>query len=161
MAKGMEVEQRRQRVAQGLLAHKTLRQIHAELEGDTERPARCSLATVGRDALAVRQEWAAARTGSVNELVAEELARLRELEKAWWDKARAGEGDATERVLAIMRQRSALLGLGASKTAVQVTAGAMAGVAVSDEAGRRAALASASAVKVRVEYVDDWRTVRE
>jgi len=76
MVKGLEVEQRRQQVVQGLLAHKTLRQIHAELVGDTERTVRCSLATGGRDALAMRQEWAAARTGTVHELVAEELGNV-------------------------------------------------------------------------------------
>ena len=51
-------------------------------------------------------------------------------ELKWWGKANSDgpeAGEAAERVLAIMRQRATLLGLGSGgRGAVQVTAGAMA-----------------------------------
>src|SRR6266508_316581 len=134
--KGKElVEWRQQYVALGMLAHRSVREIHAELVALEKqgKGVACSTATVGRDMQAVRATWAKARKAAVDELIGEQLARLVELEKRWWPVA-TGEGvepeeaaAASERVLAIMRQRAALLGLGgAGRQAVKVTAGAMA-----------------------------------
>ena len=160
--KGKElVEWRQQQVALGLLAHKSVREIHAELvpvmkEGTGKG---CSPATVGRDAQAVRAQWVETRRSAVEEVVAEDLARLKEMERFWWGKANTDgpeAGEASERVLAIMRQRAALLGLGSGgRGAVQVTAGAMAAGAggVSTEGP----LPAGAQVKVLVEYVDDRR----
>jgi hypothetical protein len=161
--KGKElVEWRRQYVAQGMLAHKTVRQIQAELEKlATEGVGeRCGTGTVGRDVQAVRAAWVETRKKAIEEVVAEDLARLKEMERRWWAKANSddqGAGEAAERVLAIMRQRAALLGLGSSggRGAVQVTAGAMAGSV--GGVNTEGPLPAGAQVKVLVEYVDDRR----
>ena len=140
--KAAALEGRRALVAARLLERKTVRQIARELlelpEG--ERPADCSPTAVGRDVLAIRGEWARFRRATVDALVGEELARLNALEAVWWPKALAGDGEATERVLAIIRERLRLF--------------APAGV-------RGAALLPAAPreLRARVEYVEDWRAV--
>ena len=105
------VEARRALVAQGLLARKTIRQIAADLEElpPAARPAQCSPATIGRDALALRAEWARARAAAVEARLAEDWARLAALEQVWWPKALAADAVATDKVLAIQRQRAGLL----------------------------------------------------
>ncbi len=155
-------EWRQQQVALGLLAHKSVREIHAELVALAAKGMgkRCSSATVGRDAQAVRLTWAETRRNAAEEVVAEDLARLKQMERRWWAKADSDDadaGEASERVLAIMRQRAALLGLGSAggRAAVQVTAGAMAaGASGTNENGP---LPAGAQVKVLVEYVDDRR----
>ena len=161
--KGKElVEWRRMRVAQGMLAHKSVRQIQTELAllAEEGMGKQCSTGTVGNDMKAVRALWATERKQAVEELVAEDLVRLRELEKRWWDEATGkGEeaGEASERVMAIMRQRAALLWMGMNaKPAVQVTAGAMAS-AGSGGVNESGPLPAGAQVKVLIEYVDDRR----
>src|SRR5688572_27206141 len=113
-AKGLRgkalVEWRQQQVALGLLAHKSVREIHAELVTLAVNGVgkKCSPATVGRDVQAVRALWVETRRNAVEEVVAEDLARLKEMERRWWGKANSEgpeAGEAAERVLAIMRQR--------------------------------------------------------
>jgi hypothetical protein len=142
------VERRRELVAKGLLARKTVREIAAELAAlpNGERPARCSAATIGRDALALRADWVKARSGAIEEAAAEELARLAALEAVWWPKAMATDPVATDKVLAIQRQRLALLGLGGGRAKLTVEAGS-----------RTREGEGAQAMRVVVEYVDDWR----
>src|SRR5207245_132795 len=84
----------------------------------------CSVATIGRDALELRAEWANARLAAIEEAMAEELARLAALEAVWWPKAVKAEATATDKVLAIQRQRMALLGWRGGGTRLAVEAGA-------------------------------------
>ena len=150
------VEARRAVVAKGLLAHKRIREIATELAQlpAGERPRRCSAATVGRDALALRAEWAKLRGAAAEAMVGEDLARLEALEAVWWPKALLAEEVATDKVLAIQRQRAGLLGVGSGGGArMTVEAGAK----VSAGAGNEAATQAAQGVRVVVEFVDDWR----
>ena len=164
--KGKElVEWRQQQVALGLLAHKSVREIHAELVSVMKAGTGkgCSPATVGRDVQAVKAQWVERRQSAVEEVVAEDLARLKEMERFWWGKANTDgpeAGEASERVLAIMRQRAALLGLGSGgRGAVQVTAGAMA--AGPGGVNTEGPLPAGAQVKVLVEYVDDRRDLEK
>ena len=162
--KGKElIEWRRQQVAQGMLAHKSVRQIQAELAvlASQGMGRGCSTGTVGNDMQAVRSMWAESRKRAVEELVAEDLARLKEMERRWWEAANSDgpeAGAASERVRAIMRQRAALIGVGAGsgRGAVQVTAGAVAGAGVSG-VNTEGPLPVGAQVKVLVEYVEDRR----
>ena len=157
------VDARRLEVARLLMEHKNYREIVKALKDlpAERRPASCSVPTVARDLKELREEWALARRTLVEELVDEEVARLNELEKVWWpkalDAASGVQGEATDKVLAIQRQRSALLGLTGNKAAaVQV----MAGAAASAGAGgvnTEGPLPAGAQVKVLVTYVDDRR----
>jgi Trp operon repressor len=146
------VAQRRRLVAALALKRLSGREIAAALEAlpDEERPENCSVATIARDLKVLREEWAEARRALVDELIDEEVARLNELEKVWWPLAVKADREATDRVLAIQRQRAYFLKIGP---------GGRAGVTV--EAGAAGAGGGASgpvgAVKIRVELVDDWR----
>src|SRR5688572_20115625 len=88
-AKGLKgrglAEWRQQQVALGLLAHKSVREIHAELVALAAWGIgkACSPATVGRDAQAVRALWVETRRNAAEEVVAEDLARLKEMERKW------------------------------------------------------------------------------
>ena len=152
-------EGRRVEVARLLLERKSYREILEALRGlpAERRPRRLSLATISRDVQALRAEWAEARGKMASELVGEEVARLNALEQVWWPDAMDKDEKATDKVLAIQRQRAALLGLGlggaGARGAVQVTAGAM---ATSGDGPLPAGMAGAQ-VKVLVEYVDDRR----
>ena len=157
------VDARRLEVARLLMEHKNYREIVKALEElpAERRPANVSLSTVSRDVAALRAEWARERAQLVSEMVGEEVERLNRLEAAWWeravDKESVQQGEATDKVLAIQRQRSALLGLTGNKAAaVQV----MAGAAASAGAGgvnTEGPLPAGAQVKVRVTYVDDRR----
>ena len=159
-AEGMGKEERQLEVARLLLERKNYRQIMAALLAlpPGRRPAKVSLGTISRDVKALREAWAAERGRLVEELVGEEVARLNALEGVWWPKAMEAGDKATDKVLAIQRQRAALLGLGGSggRGAVQVTAGAMA-AAGSGGVNESGPLPTGAQVKVLIEYVDDRR----
>ena len=151
-------EARRRLVAELALKRLSGREIAAALQAlpEAERPSSCSVPTVARDLAALKEEWAAARRELVEELVDEEVARLNELEKGWWPKAvdpqSEAQGEATDKVLAIQRQRAQFLKIGpGGRAGVAVEAGA----AASGPGG--GAGGPVSAVKIRVELVDDWR----
>lgn len=152
------MEARRAVVARGLLAHKSIREIAAELARlpARERPRRCSPATVGRDALAVRAEWAKLRGEAVEAMVGEDLARLEALEAVWWPKALKAEEAATDKVLAIQRQRAGLLGVGAGGTRMTVEAGTKVSAGTEGESGGQGQQVT-QGMRVVVEFVDDWR----
>ena len=155
-------EQRRLLVAQLLMERKSYRQILAELMRlpEKQRPKGLSLGTVTRDVAALRAEWAVERGRLMDELVGEEVERLNRMEASWWeravDKGSAQQAEATEKVLAIQRQRRALLGLTGSKAAVQVMAGAAAS-AGGGGVNTEGPLPAGANVKVLVTYVDDRR----
>ena len=150
-------EKRRLLVAKLLMERKNYRQIMDELLRlpEKERPKSVSLGTVARDVAALRAEWAAERGRLMEELVGEEVERLNRLEAVWWPDAMQKDKDATEKVLAIQRQRIALMGLGGHRGAVQVTAGAVAGTV--GGVNTEGPLPAGAQVKVLVEYVDDRR----
>ena len=155
---GASVARRRRLVAE--LAAKRLsgREIAKALAAlpEGERPESCSVPTVARDLAALKEEWAAERRANVAELLDEELARLNALEQSWWPKAvdPAGpeQGRATNRVLAIMRQRMKLLGVGGG--AGRRTAARNGGAALTRTSEASGASGPA---KIRAELVDDWR----
>lgn len=159
-AEGMGKEERQLEVARLLLERKNYRQIMTALLAlpPGRRPAKVSLGTISRDVKALREAWAAERGRLTEELVAEEVARLNALEGVWWPKAMEAGDKATDKVLAIQRQRAALLGLSGSggRGAVQVTAGAMA-AAGSGGVNESGPLPAGAQVKVLIEYVDDRR----
>ena len=151
------VAQRRKLVAQLALKRMSGREIAAALKElpEGERPENCSAPTIARDLALLREEWARARRAMVEELVDEEVARLNELDKVWWpkalDTASDGQGEATDKVLAIQRQRGQYLKIGpGGRAGVSVEAGVAAGHG-------SGASGPVSAVKIRVELVDDWR----
>ena len=149
-------ELRKRLVAEMALKRMSVRDISAALAAlpDKERPKGCSASAVGRDVKELKEEWAAARRALVEELIDEEVARLNTMEVAWWDKAvdpeHEKQGEATDKVLAIQRQRAQYLKIGpGGRAGVAVEAGAA--------AGPGGASGPVSAVKIRVELVDDWR----
>ena len=147
----MGEEGRRRLVAEYLLRRMSVREIAAALAKlpPRRRPANRSVPMIGRDVKALWEEWAAARAADLEQHVSEEVARLNELERVWWPKALEGEPVATDKVLAIQRQRAQFLRIGpGAGGGVAVTAGAAA------SAGEKGPV---TAVKVRVELVHDWR----
>lgn len=75
-----------------------------------------------------------------------DIARLDELEQAWFPLACRGDRDAADRVLTIHRQRTTSLHL------------ALAAATAAEKATNDAAAANGEReVRVVVEYVDDWR----
>ena len=147
---GMGEEARRKLVGEYLLKRMSVREIAEAMKHlpKRKRPANYSAPTIGRDIKKLREEWGQARAADVEQHVSEEVARLNELEKVWWAKALDAEPVATDKVLAIQRQRAQFLRIGpGAGTALAVTAAA----AGASEKG------AVTAVKVRVELVDDWR----
>jgi hypothetical protein len=148
-------EARNRLVAEMALKRMSVREIAAALTvlPAKQRPKGRSPSAVGRDLKALKEEWAAARRALVDELVDEEVARLNALEGVWWPKATDVEserqGEATDKVLAIQRQRAQYLKIGpGGRAGVSVEAGAAAGGSVNTPV---------SAMKIRVELVDDGR----
>lgn len=103
----VDAEGRRAQIAGLLLLHKSGRQIAHELG--------VGVATVLRDIKAIRAEWKAQRLRDYDEHVAEDLARLAEVEAAVLPQAIEGNLDAVDRELDIMKRRADLLGLDAPK----------------------------------------------
>ena len=153
-----EVEARRVLVAQLLMERKNYREIVATIEAmpEDKRPKNVSLSTVSRDVGVLRAEWAAKRGELMEELVGEEVERLNRLEAVWWPGAMEKDKDATDKVLAIQRQRLQLLGIGGGRGSVQVTAGAAASVQAGG-VNTEGPLPAGAQVKVLVTYVDDRR----
>lgn len=147
------IEARRALVARRVLDHKSTRQIAEELAKLPEgsRPEDCSASTVARDVRALRAEWAQSRAELVDAYVAEELTRLAELEAVWRAMAFAPGVSlnrldvATANLLAIHRERVKLL----APAAAPRSAG---GLVIPTPAP-----GSGGAMRVVVEYVDDWR----
>ena len=77
-----------------------------------------------------------------------DLASLDQLEHAWLPLALRGNAGAADRILAIQRQRAAILQL-ALQAAAQAEQHALAEKAATGEQ------------RIVVEYVDDWRQVRQ
>lgn len=98
-------EARRTEVAELLRARSSQRQI--------ARALGVGLGTAARDTAAVRAEWRAQRLATMDELVAEELARLDRAEAVVWPLVLAGALPAVDRLLAIQERRARLLGLNA------------------------------------------------
>jgi biotin operon repressor len=69
--------------------------------------------TVSADVKVIRGEWGKDRREAYAQYAAEDLARLAALEKALWRAAMQGQCQAVDRCLAILAQRSRLLGLDA------------------------------------------------
>ncbi len=159
------VEARRALVAVRLLARRPIREIARELAAlpEGERPVDCSRSTIARDALAIRAEWARARVDAMDQILGEDLARLAALEAEVYPRALTGDPAAVDRVLAIQRQRWQLLALAPRPGLVPGVPGVPGvsvgvGVAVGSDAG--SVSGSAPALRVTVEYVDDWREAR-
>jgi hypothetical protein len=153
-------ELRRIEVARLLMERKNYREILAALNDlpKERRPKNVSLATISRDVQALRVEWVKEQGRGLEEWVAEEVERLNQLEKVWWPLAMTADKEATDRVLAIQRQRAWLLGIGGGRGGVQITAAAAAAGAVKDDGGL---LPAGAQVKVLVEYVDDRRDLEK
>lgn len=112
----LKLEQRRREVGRLYRLRYTCREVAAKLG--------ISPATVVRDLEWLRAEWRAERLRNTDEIVAEELAKLNELEAGLWQQATfGGKGQtfAVEQVLSIMERRARLLGLDAPTT-INVTA---------------------------------------
>lgn len=90
----------------------------------------------------------AARRDELPGALREELARLEELRCLWWKQAQVGNKDiskeATDRILAIQKQRVALLAALRETNAQSVDAGA----------------GGDAEPEIKIVFVDDWRTVR-
>ncbi|HEU5319022.1 MAG TPA: hypothetical protein VFX49_23125, partial [Chloroflexota bacterium] len=136
-------EARRQRVAIGLLGHKTEAEIAKELSElpAGERPADCSVATVRRDAAAIREEWARERKERGARLLDGDLERFARIEGALLPACLTGDKAAIDRWLRLQAARAER-------------------VAAEGAGAKGAAGAGGMAVEVRVRYVDDWRAVR-
>ena len=102
-SKREEIAHRRRRVAELRLQHYTECEI-AEAVGVAQ-------STVSRDLAAIRDEWLERRMTAYDDWVAEELAKLDELERSLLALALAGQTSAVDRVLGIMDRRAKLLGL--------------------------------------------------
>jgi hypothetical protein len=96
---------RRLRVAEFLAANPGLsvRQL-APLVG-------CSPATICRDLIVIRAEWAERRRDLYEERAAEDLARTDAMIAVLWPGVLAGDGRAIDRVLALLHYRADVLGL--------------------------------------------------
>lgn len=97
-----ERDDRRTKVATLLLAHATQGQIGTMLG--------VSRQTVNADVKAIRQQWREERAEAYDRYVAEDVKRLEALERAIWPQAMGGKLLAVDRVLAIISQRSQLIG---------------------------------------------------
>lgn len=98
-----EIAARRTQVAVLRLTHLTQREIAKRLG--------VSVGTINADLQAIREEWAERRATAYDDWVAEELAKLDSLERAFLRLALQGQTTAADRVLAVMDRRSRLVGL--------------------------------------------------
>jgi hypothetical protein len=139
-----------------VLQHLSVREIAAALRTlpPEQQPKDCSKSTIGRDVAALRQQWRARTATVIAELIAEELAKLDAADAVYWPRALAGKLEALDRWLAIHRQRMALL------TGGRAAAGTAAGVAAGAHGVQLPVAPTDGALRVLVEYVDDWRAVR-
>ena len=110
----IDIEQRRQHVAYLLMHHLTYKEMAAEIG--------CSTGTIAGDVKAVREMWAERSIEDYDAWVAEEVAKLDQLERKVLPVALTGgkpgpDGEprpslfATDRVLTIMERRAKLKGL--------------------------------------------------
>jgi IS30 family transposase len=113
-AKQAEIDERREQIERLLLERVSVRGI-AEL---TTVPR----STVGRDIVAIRDEWRRERIAAIDRATDEELQRINALEKAYWRLASEPDAktldvnfQALTAVIKLMERRSRLLGLDAPK----------------------------------------------
>ena len=140
-------------MAKGLLSHKSVREIAAELEKSRalrKRLGDCSLSTLVRDARAVRAMWVREHLKVVEELFAEDLARFAAIEALLMPKCLDGDGEAIDRWLRVQAARAQRLGIRPTARVI----GTGDGMSPDDAPG-------GAAIEVRVRYVDDWRAVRQ
>ena len=135
-------------VEQALLAGTPVDQIARDLARlpSSERPEDCSLATIEQDVQFIRTAWRQ-RTSSTGfqDRLAGDVARLDQMERAWLPLALTGDRDASERVLAIHRQRHALMQAAQNRQTLL------------EEARQQILTEDPPEVRIVVTYVDDWR----
>jgi DNA-binding CsgD family transcriptional regulator len=107
------VEHRRAEVAKRLLAGKSQNKIAKELA--------VSPSTVNLDVKAILAEWRRHYVDTTDSRIALHLRRYEELIEGLWEKARAGDVAAVDRVAMLMRQAEDLLGL--RQTKIDITSG--------------------------------------
>jgi hypothetical protein len=71
----------------------------------------CSLQRAHRIVTQEFERLTKERTDAAQALVSQELERLERLHRAHWDKALAGDMEATDRIIKLMNRRAKLLGL--------------------------------------------------
>ena len=101
------IERRRQKVADGLLAGKTYRQMAKEL--------RVALGTIAKDTKAIFEQWREDRAWKIEEWASLQVYRLDRMLHAIWPDVLLGDLKAIDRALRIEQQRSDLLGTHAAK----------------------------------------------
>ncbi len=94
-----------------------------------------------------RKRLSTGNTGSAGRAgqVRKEIRRLTQLEEVWWPVALEGNKEATDRVLAIQKQRLVLFQQ----------------LADAKDAEKAEASGNQGPVEARIVFVDDWRTVRK
>ncbi|GAB4528037.1 MAG: hypothetical protein OHK0046_46490 [Anaerolineae bacterium] len=105
----LEIEARRRKVTDAILAGKTYRQIAGELN--------VSLGTVAGDKKAVVHAWQKEQKADIADWTAIQMARLGELLVGLWSKAKAGDGPAIDRAMRIMERMDYLMGVDAAQSA--------------------------------------------
>lgn len=90
-----------------MLMNKSVREI--------ARACGVSQATVHKDVVRVRDEWAERRALSYEQHVENELARLTEMEELYWNAAKSGDTDAFDRWLRLFQERAKIIGVYAPK----------------------------------------------
>jgi hypothetical protein len=95
-----QIEHDRTFIARGLVAGKSHPTITRELIAETGRPL--SRSTVTRDAQMIRREWRQERLRHVDDLVAQELAVLADLERRYREGFERSMEDRTERTAAVV-----------------------------------------------------------
>lgn len=103
--KADEIRARRVLVADGVLDHKSQRELAAELG--------VVVSTINADMKAIRIEWQRERIESAEHAAAEDLQRLAEMEAAIRPAVLRGEHQAIDRQLKIMERRAKMLGIDA------------------------------------------------
>lgn len=142
------VEARRALVGPLVLRRYSVRRIVGALAAlpEGERPSDLSPATIGRDILALRAEWRERRLEAMDAVIERELAKLDDLEAPLLQRAR-DNGEAFDRWMALQGRRLQVLGVG--RGGVTLPGGVqLPGAPVG------------GALRVTVEYVDDWRVAR-
>lgn len=107
------VEHRRAEVAKGLLAGKSQNKIARELG--------VSPSTINLDVKAILEMWRRHYVETTESRVGLHLRRYEELIEGLWEKARAGDVAAVDRVARLMQQAEELLGL--HQTKIDLTSG--------------------------------------
>ena len=105
-AQELEIDARRRRVSSLLLAGVTNQTAIADQLGVNQ-------STISRDVAAIEKKWQAESVQDISAAKGKDLERTERLIAALWPEAIKGRWLATDRVLALMQHRAALLGLNA------------------------------------------------